>query len=309
MSFRMYCLLPLISVAVLVELERPLALADENVCPAQMSNVKKSGSFNFGYQSWSWPEGNHFAYCDCVRNYGSRPMFVSWRKAGLTGWPAAGNVLFSYATSSVGTSKEIPAPLWYGFQPTVIEDAKIVRPSDEVAVTRSSGAVGFPDLTEIPEKVSNSPAALADYIEENPDSIVTIQMSFESKVTIDADTGKVNSIINNCKYKLVSSKSGEPTSATIYSKFDDPQLQRMMFKTDEPVRIEDARRSLREFQSGPGRWQPGSDGNLQMTGWQPTTPTEAASLINKEANFLLTGRSGTPVFASIPVHFLAGPSQ
>jgi hypothetical protein len=181
-----------------------------------MSHELNTGTTDFGYQSWSWPvAANRFAYCDCVRNYGSRPLFVSWRKAGLQGWVRSSNVLYSYSTSAIGKIQEIDAPIWYGPQPTAIQDAKIVRPAGDEPKTQSAGAVGFPDLTNVPETILNSPAALTEYLENNPDSIKTMQMSFESKATIDSDTGKVSAIISRCEYKFVSDDAHTENDATI----------------------------------------------------------------------------------------------
>ena len=288
----------------LLGLDCSAARANDNVCPSKMTNIVKSGQYDFGYQSWSWPESEHFAFCHCVRNYSeSRAIFISWKEAGLIGWPGPGQVLYAYATAATGTQKKIQAPLWYGALPTVIGDAKIVRPSDDLPLLQSSGAVGFPDLRDIPDKISNSPAALSAYIESNPDKIRTMKMSFESKATVDSDTGLVNSVINTCKYKL----SGDPSDfngrASIYVKFDDPELQRIMFKNDEAVPL-----GARDHGAEQDRYRL-VDGSFQMTGWQPTSPTEAKSLLHRETRFLATGRDGTPVLASIPVRFLSSSGR
>jgi len=66
--------------------------------------------------------------------------------------------------------------------PTLIEDAKSGATVRMIKrKTQSSGSVGFPDLTNIPNDIINSPAQLAEYVQSNSDSIKTIEMSFESK--------------------------------------------------------------------------------------------------------------------------------
>jgi hypothetical protein len=182
------------------------AVAAESIspCPDPMTGTLRSGVYNFEFQSWSWPSGDYFLFCNCVRNnVSNRTLFVSWE--GAVTFIPPGEASWVTNTAPTGQEKRKTVPLWYGAAPhrldvgIVVPDEQLKLPFNEfsgltqyVATTPDTRiATGLLPLAtfvhafvpDLPGDLGNgSLQEIAGLITRSPSSLRPFHMNFSSKL-------------------------------------------------------------------------------------------------------------------------------
>lgn len=271
-------------------------------CPDNLGSAGgayEDNRYTAEFRSWNWEEHAQWYVCHCVRNLGSHAVKVNWPDVGLEGWIKLNRTLHLKTTVSDSTFETRVSQLHLGRNIVVdvetifpgsrtrsgaVEHARIVTASTRVAqaesydgrATETIARVAIPPLNFVS---GMSPDEIDAFVEENPDLLQEVEMTFTSSV-------EGSRITYECSYSVT---DAGPDS-TLVLQITDPIVHQAVFESPEPRYVE---------------WSELTDhtGPIVMSG-SLRTGGSAATLENRMTTMNLLDGSGT-ILGTMPIQFLA----
>lgn len=298
-------------------------------CPKPLDGQRDVGPYNFGYQSWTWPtkppaRPNH-VFCYCIRNNNKeRALAFHWERTGLQGFVRPEGVSYKYDAYPQPTHKKPLLKLWYGASPQKIDVVTLIpikesRISDRIfqfplfgydnhvtalhliTATTASDIYGKNENSIVTRSKISMPyfdprrfkrlsgVELAEFIEQNPQHLIDVTMSFASSIIPDTLSNSISEIKNSCSYEIsrqLTHAGSWPSELLL--EFEDKRLQNQMFGRSNPVRI---------------RWQ-GHRGDVFRIESKQSLTNVARDVISKKfTRLLFRSSNGGSVIATMPVRF------
>ncbi|MDX0320332.1 hypothetical protein GOC38_22330 [Sinorhizobium meliloti] len=208
-----------------------------------------TGSYQFEYKSWAWPQDGSKYICHCIRNLSKHITSFNWKEVGLSGYASQRGTLFTMHSYEADDTEKKSTTIEYGSRsmgnntkaPAVFPRVSIDRQQKPVAESEyviraqyeggrhlsqvSIAAVSFPDANAVQGKNNED---IEKYLQERPEDLRNFYMEFTSEAL--AEDGKVREIKFGCSYRV-----DEDREAAFGIKINDPSVHRAVFDSEEPV--------------------------------------------------------------------------
>jgi len=252
------------------------------------------------FRSWNWEEHAQWYVCHCIRNLGSHAVKVNWPDVGLKGWVKLNRTLHLKTTVGNNAFETRPSPLHLGrdivldvetiFPATRTRSGAVQQPrllaasirvaqaqSDEGRHTETIARIAVPPLNFVG---GMSPDEIDAFVEENPDLLQEVEMTFTSSVE--------NSLITyECSYSVANAG----TDSALLLQIADLTVHEAVFESREARYVD-----WNEF--------PGHGGPIVMSGSLKLAGASSEGLETRMTTMNLLDSSGA-ILGAMPIQFLA----
>lgn len=275
-------------------------------CPPDLGSIGgayQDNRYTAEYHSWSWANDTHTQWyvCHCVRNLGRNPVKVTWPEVGLQGWVRLNSTLHFKTSASEDAFETRASQLQLGRnvlldvetvfpkprtrQGAVEQQPRIVPASIRVAqdkvadvhATETIARVAVPPLNYVR---GMSPDEIDAFVEENPDLLQEVEMTFTSSV-------EDSLITYECSYSVANAG----VDSALLLQIADLTVHEAVFESREARYVD-----WNEF--------PGHGGPIVMSGSLKLAGASSEGLETRMTTMNLLDSSGA-ILGAMPIQFLA----